>query len=617
MRGIRIGVLYDLKDKLSGGLGKIRERMGKLNDLQKAAKLRAKEYFNSFTTGIKDAMPSLDAFKNRNIQLFEAISERVPFLSSFGQLLANPYALALAAVVALIAGITRLGGHMVDVTKDITANQEMVRMLFGQTGDELRGTTSQVMAISKVLKVETSELGAAANSLTKEYEDMGVKASDSLKAIKVGLIATNGKLDLEEMKEYSGQMRETGLAMEEFVALSVMGKKEGIFGDKAVDAVKEFKLKIKEMTPAAKEALAGIGLSGDAILKGLNDGSMTVMDTLRQVSKAMKGADVQARQTAIADLFGGPGEDAGERFLLKLADVKLSLAGMTEEFSAQQMHQLRQIELTEKLTAQQQRYAEIVQPMVNLWDELKLKAITLFSNVLAKGMEWFRDQWVKLEPVVMLIWDRLKTNLAPIVFLIGLAVTRIGDAFSLMFSVIRGVYNRVKMLFEFLGKAVDWIYEKLGGEGSLIDKMFDGIEKWRFRLKVFFEDIAELSQRTGKLIEAGLELDPSKMKAAFESLKGFAFRDADALYQKFAGDTKAIGGVPDSTNTPTPDQPDTRNASLAANTSQQRNVTVTIQNLNEGGINITTQHLKEAATDIETAFTEMLIRAVRNVEQTI
>ena len=617
MRGIRIGVLYDLKDKLSGGLGRIKQRMGKVNDLQKKARLNTKSYFNSFSQGIRGAIPSLESFKMKNVQMFEAISDQIPFVGRLGPLLANPYIIALAAVIALIAGITKLGGHMVDVTKEITTNQEMVRSMFHLTGQELNDTTAQIMAIGDVLKVETGEIGKAANSLTKEYEDMGVSVGDSLNAIKTGLVATNGQLDLEELKEYSSQMRTAGLTMEEFVALSVKGRKEGIFGDKAPDTVKEFNLRLKEMTPAAKTALEGIGISSDALLNGLNNGSMTTMDALRKVSNAMKGVSVQARQTAIADLFGGPGEDVGERFLLMLGDMDLSMKSITDEMTKQQLHQLRQIELTEQMNKQQQRYAEILQPVINWWEEVKIKVLTLFNNVLSNAMEWFRDQWIKLEPVIMMIWQLLKIAITPVIIAIVVAVKGLANTFALVASVIRGTYNTVKYFFELIAWGINWVYNALGGEGNLWDKMFDKLDVWRFRIKVFFEDIANYGGKAFKLFEALLERDPKKIKAAYDAIKGFAFRNADALYQNTKQAATAGGALGSNPTTGDPAADAGNNSSLAANTSQQRNVTVNIQNLNEGGINLTTQNIRESANDVEGAFMEMLIRAIRNVEQTI
>lgn len=617
MRGIRIGVLYDLKDKLSGGLGRIKERMGKVNDLQKKARLKTKEYFNSFSDGIKNAMPSLESFKMKNVQLFEAISDQIPFVGRLGPLLANPYAIALAAVIALTAGIVKLGGHMVDVTNEIKDNQKIVQATFGITGDALSDTNAKVMALSDVLKVETSELSKAANTLQKEYADTGLTIDDSLNLIKTGIQATNGQFDLEEVKEYASQMRDAGLTAEEFISLGALAKKEGIFGDKGLDSVKEFNLRVREMVKSGEDALKGLKMNSKQLLKGLDDGSLRSIDIMKQVGAAMKTANTQARQTAMADLFGGAGEDAGKRFLMQLGEMDLSIKGMSKGMEDIISYQNKQIALNVKIRKQQTRFADVIQPMIKAWELFKLRVQEIFYGVLGDAMEWLKEQWDKLEPVIMLIWKILKIAITPVIIAIVIAVKGLANTFALVESVIRGTYNTVKYFFELIAWGINWVYNALGGEGNLWDKIFDKLDLWRFRIKIFFEDIANYGGKAFKLFEALLERDPKKIKAAYDAIKGFAFRNADALYQTTKQAATGGGALGTNPTTGDPTKGSGKNSSLAANTSQQRNVTVNIQNLNEGGINLTTQNIRESANDIEGAFMEMLIRAIRNVEQTI
>ncbi|WP_420581955.1 phage tail tape measure protein [Reichenbachiella sp.] len=623
MRGIRIGVLYDLKDKLSGGLGRIKERMASVNKLQQQAKLKTKEYFGSFSKGIKNAMPSLDKFKAKNAQMFEAISDRVPFLGQLGGLLANPYALAVAAVVALSAAVFKLGEHMVDITKDIKDNQKVVQATFGITDQELRDTTATVMALSDTLKVETGEMIKAANALQREYADTGLTISDSLSLIKTGLQATGGQLDLEEIKEYASQMKAAGLNAQEFIALSATGKQQGLFNDKAVDAVKEFNLRLKEMTPAAKDALKNLKLSPDAILKGLDDGSLRTIDVLRKVSQAMANVNTQARQTAIADLFGGAGEDAGERFLLSLGKIDLSIKGISKGMEGLIAHQDKQIALNKEIRMQQSRFADVIQPAIKQWELFKLGVQEVFYGVLADAMDWLKGEWDKLRPIIMIIWKALKLGIVPTVIAITVAVKLLSGAFSLVASTIRGTYNVIKFFFQLIADGIQWVYQALGGEGNIWDKIFGKLDQWKYKVKVFFEDIAKFGSNAFSLFEALLERDPAKIKAAYDNIKAFSFRDSDAMYQasKVAQPDKvseAFKAVQPPGQKPNTDElEDADNSTVASGTSHVRNVTVNIGSLVEGGINVTTQTIQESAQDIEEAFTSILVRAIRNVEQTI
>ena len=84
-------------------------------------------------------------------------------------------------------------------------------------------------------------------------------------------------------------------------------------------------------------------------MKEIDKGSMSTFDVLQQVSAALANADTQTRQTAIADLFGGPGEDAGMNFLLALKDMNIELDSMIDKNDPLIANQLKRLELEEAL----------------------------------------------------------------------------------------------------------------------------------------------------------------------------------------------------------------------------------------------------------------------------
>ena len=62
------------------------------------------------------------------------------------------------------------------------------------------------------------------------------------------------------LRKYPTFFREAGLSASEFVAISTEAVKQGVFGDKGVDAIKEATIRLREMSTSTSEALAGIGL---------------------------------------------------------------------------------------------------------------------------------------------------------------------------------------------------------------------------------------------------------------------------------------------------------------------------------------------------------------------
>ena len=131
----------------------------------------------------------------------------------------------------------------------------------------------------------------------------------------------------------------------------------GIFSDKGVDAIKEANLRLREMTTATAAALEGIGISSDQVQKDLQSGAKTTFDVMQEVSAKLAELPDNAAVvgTAIADIFGGPGEDAGLQYLRTLKDISTSLDEVKEktgELAKLQEEQLQsQIELQNALSA--------------------------------------------------------------------------------------------------------------------------------------------------------------------------------------------------------------------------------------------------------------------------
>jgi hypothetical protein len=655
MRGLRIGVLYELKDKLSGGLNRIKERMGQVNELQQRARAKSKEYFDSFSKGAKEAMPSLENFKLKNMELFDAIQNQVPFLGRLGGLLSNPYVLAIGAAVALGTATVKLGQEMFRVSEQIELNQKTVKATFDITGRELDATTSKVMALSKIMNIEVKDLSLAANAMHREYKDAGVGIEDSLNNIKLGLIATNGTLDLNEIKEYASQMKSVGVSAEGLTSILVMSKKEGVFSDKAIDAVKEFGLRLKEMTPMAAQALQGIGLSGDEILRQLDSGEKKVFDVLRDVSAAMANVNTQARQTAIADLFGGPGEDLGERMLLKFKDMSLNLKDMVDLSDPLISRTVKRLELEEKIASAQGDSAKFFNDLRHSYedftDSLKLGFFDVMSGLFGsdkRAGRLFDEQQNKLKG--------LESALNPLF-----------DEYANVQKAIEGGANEQERLNELTNKILEILpnaatgFDRFGkATGLSIDKAKEllGVEKELFKLrnqdllKSNASEIQKLEMRTNNItnsLNRGYDVEynmQSKTKKDFDFKQRLAEQSAanSELYNKLKLQ-KELGGKlnPEQENLlamfagreafdqhnkakdPTSENPDgtatpdgsggSSIAAMVGNAVQQKSLTVHIQNLNEGGITVNTKNLKEGGTEVEEQFTEMLINAIRNMER--
>lgn len=249
-------------------------------------------------------------------------------LKAFGAsclaMLTNPVFLAIAGIAG--AGIAFKWWY--DYNKGIEEATRKTKALFGTlSGDELKEYRVNIQSIADMYNKEFVEVLTAVNTLVKQFGIDGKTAVD--------LIADGFHLDadlsgqfLENVKEFAPQFKAAGVEADEFIAMLSNMEKEGVFGNKAMDSIKEATLRIREMPQATRDALEGIGMDVDKMQEKLNNGSVKIIDVIKLVSTRLKDTGVQTEQigAVIADVFGGAGEDAGLEFLSTINNISTSLS---------------------------------------------------------------------------------------------------------------------------------------------------------------------------------------------------------------------------------------------------------------------------------------------------
>lgn len=237
-------------------------------------------------------------------------------------LLTNPYFLAMAGV----AGAGMAFKWWYDYNKGLMEATRLTQQFTGLTGDEMKSVRNEVLAVSNTFGLEFTETMQSANTMSKAF---GISVSDSLKIMQDGLVSganANGEF-LDTIKEYPRYFKEAGLSAEEMVAISTQATKEGIFSDKGVDTIKEGNIRLREMTTATAAALDGIGISSKQVQIELQNGSKTTFQVMQEVANKLKELPQSSAAvgSAIANIFGGPGEDAGLAYIEMLGDVELNM----------------------------------------------------------------------------------------------------------------------------------------------------------------------------------------------------------------------------------------------------------------------------------------------------
>lgn len=224
------------------------------------------------------------------------------------------------------AAVAKLG-EWSDGMRKIQSDFAKASQLTGLAGDELMEYSAQAKAIADTFDSDLNEVMRSSNTLMNAF---GLSADEALKMMKDGFVSggnANGEY-LDTLREYPRYFKEAGLSAEEFIAITANASKQGIFSDKGVDAIKEGNIRIREFQQSAMDALDGLGISSEEVEKRLRDGSMTTFQVMQLVAAKLKEMPASSKEVgaALADIFGGPGEDAAVEYIKSLDTVDLSLA---------------------------------------------------------------------------------------------------------------------------------------------------------------------------------------------------------------------------------------------------------------------------------------------------
>ena len=266
-------------------------------------------------------------------------------------LLSNPVFLAIAGIAAAGAAFK----WWYDYNAGLVEATRLTQQFTGKSGDDLKAFRNEVQAVADSFNADFRETLIATNALSKQF---GISANEALQLVKDGFLSggdANGEF-LDTLKEYPAYFKEAGMSADQFVAIVTQTNKMGIFSDKGVDTIKEANLRLREMTTATAAALEGIGISSEQVQKDLQTGTKTTFDVMRDISAKLAELPDNAATVgaAIADIFWGPGEDAGLQYLRTLKDISTNMdevkgkAGVLAQLQEEQLQS--QIELQNALS---------------------------------------------------------------------------------------------------------------------------------------------------------------------------------------------------------------------------------------------------------------------------
>lgn len=387
-------------------------------------------------------------------------------------LLTNPYFLAMAGV----AGVGMAFKWFYDYNKGIEEATRKTMQFTGLFGDEMKSVRNQALAISETFDVDFGETLQSANVMSKQFD---ISVSESLKLLQDGFVAGANASDefLENVKEYPTYLKEAGLNAEQFVAISTNATKQGIFSDKGLDTIKEGNLRLREMTTATAAALDGIGISSEKVQKELQNGSKTTFDIMQEVGNKLKEYPASSAKVgkAIADIFGGPGEDAGLKYIETLGDIEMNMDKIKEQSSDVAKAQEKQVEANKRLKDTASALFDVTG---GGFEMMKAQAATFVSNHLTKLLRAIinlYNQSVAFRGLIQLIGFAFKS-----VGHVALAAFNIIiDAIKLVARPARGLLQMFEGFFSFdVKKMRDGFNSIFSGLGNTVKEAWGDLKKF-------------------------------------------------------------------------------------------------------------------------------------------
>jgi hypothetical protein len=370
-------------------------------------------------------------------------------------------ALAFAGVTvsaeAALDMLKELGAEVINTTKELGKMRADINGLTGATGAELDELAVGVRGLSQMFGKEYNEVLVASNALSKQ---MGISQKEALSLLEKGFVAgadINGEF-LDQVKEYPGQFKAAGVSASEFIAIVSKSQTDGVFSDKGADVVKEFGLRIREQTKSTSDAMeAAFGTEfTQKLFKGINDGSITSVQALQQVSQQMNDTKIPASQlqTVIADVFGGPGEDAGIEYLKSLKNIGGGIDTLIDQTNPYVLQQQRLLASQKELAGAQNDLAKEFEGTGASVEVLTNGAMTFLYTLLASLAVTFKELYAPVQE----IWQEL-LELGESMGLVSKEGSLVKDIATGIGTVLRVLLIPLKLSYEGFAMAAKGIIE--------------------------------------------------------------------------------------------------------------------------------------------------------------
>lgn len=298
---------------------------------------------------------------------------------------------AVGAITAAVTILIQAFSALTQAVEESIKTRREVALLTNLEGESLTKVAGQIEGLSKVYNKSTEEILQSGKNFASEF---GLSYEEAFNLIEKGFALgadANGEFT-QSLREYSAQLKSVGATAEESIVILTQLNTSGFYSDKAIDAIKEAGLSLREQTKATEDALINAfgATYTQELFNRINTGKTTLLDATKEVAKKMQETQLTAQQvgTLFADVFKGAGEDAGERLLPILTQLGDKLSDIKVDDVRKQFGELAasQIELQQAL----QRLSGELDGSQSQWEIFKNETLADLINILNELMPIFR-----------------------------------------------------------------------------------------------------------------------------------------------------------------------------------------------------------------------------------
>ena len=312
LKGIDAG---DLQATIRGSLASFSE----LNDETRAFALnlaRADDEGKS----LADELQAIDRIAKGTARSTGTIGDELDKLNQPANALKNIFETVKSTIVGafVVEAVQNFTAAIDEVVKEFLKLNSQVELLFNRTGSAAIDVTSRFQALAETTDEGVEMLITATNALAKNFD---LPIEKALKLVEDGFAkgANASQEFLDVLREYPEDFKRAGLSAEDFIKLTTVESKQGIFSDRLADSVREADIRINEARSGRGQLLEAVKLLGtefeQTFKKKLKDPTFETLDAINLLFDEVKRQGKDINKGEFLPLAFGIGGEESKRSL--------------------------------------------------------------------------------------------------------------------------------------------------------------------------------------------------------------------------------------------------------------------------------------------------------------